>query len=36
MILVASRSSFSLFSADEEAFANSLLRKLLRASSTLL
>jgi superfamily I DNA and/or RNA helicase len=38
MILVASRSIFSLFSRDEEAFANSLLWKnlLLRTCSTLL
>jgi AAA domain len=37
MILVASRSIFSLFSPDEETFANSMLWKnLLRACSTLL
>ena len=38
MILVASRSIFSLFSPDEETFANSLLWKnlLLRTCSTLL
>ena len=38
MILVASRSIFSLFSPDEEVFANSLLWKnlLLRTCSTLL
>jgi superfamily I DNA and/or RNA helicase len=38
MILVASRSIFSLFSTDEETFANSLLWKnlLLRTCSTLL
>ena len=38
MILVASRSIFSLFSTDEETFTNSLLWKnfLLRACSTLL
>ena len=38
MILVASRSIFSLFSTDEETFANSLLWKslLLQTCSTLL
>ena len=38
MILVASRSIFSLFSPDEETFANSLLWKnlLLRTCTTLL
>jgi superfamily I DNA and/or RNA helicase len=38
MVLVASRSIFSLFSPDEEVFANSLLRKnlLMRTCSTLL
>jgi hypothetical protein len=37
MILMASRSIFSLFSPDEETFANSLLWKnLLRTCSTLL
>ena len=37
MILVASRSIFSLFSTDEETFTNSLLwQNLLRTCSTLL